>query len=253
MDFLYIISGAIVGFIVGLTGVGGGSLMTPLLVLGFNIPPSIAVGTDLLYAAITKSSGIFTHHRLKNIQWSIVKQLCLGSIPGSITCIVAIKYFNITTETFDSIISITLGFMLILTSAVIVFKDTLAQLFKQRTHYHPKQAAIIVIGAILGVLVTLSSVGAGAIGGALLLLLYPTLKTRSIVGTDIAHAVPLTAIAGLGHLQLGHVDFNLLLSLLIGSIPAIYLGTKVGEKLPEKFLKYLVATILLLIGVKFAI
>ncbi len=254
MDLFYIIAGASVGFIIGLTGVGGGSLMTPLLVLGFNVQPAIAVGTDLLYAAITKSSGVWTHQRLKNINWGIVKNLSLGSIPGSISCILAIQYLNLSGDIFEHIISVTLGFMLILTSFVIIFKDTINKRFKRSASTEdPSPAIIISLGIILGVLVTLSSVGAGAIGSAILLLLYPSLKTRSIIGTDIAHAVPLTAIAGLGHFQLGHIDFTLLLSLLIGSVPAIYFGTMAGEKVPEKILKYIVASILLLIGLKFSI
>jgi len=253
LDLFYIIAGASVGFIIGLTGVGGGSLMTPLLVLGFNVQPAIAVGTDLLYAAITKSSGVWTHQKLKNINWSIVKNLSLGSIPGSIICIFAIQYLNLTGDIFEHIISVTLGFMLILTSVVIIFKETISKRFKRTDTTEPSPAIIVVLGVVLGVLVTLSSVGAGAIGSAILFLLYPSLKTRTIIGTDIAHAVPLTAIAGLGHFQLGHIDFTLLLSLLIGSVPAIYFGTMMGEKLPEKTLKYIVASILLLIGLKFTI
>jgi len=253
MDLLYILAGAVVGFIIGLTGVGGGSLMTPLLVLGFNVQPAVAVGTDLLYAAITKASGVWSHQKLKNINWQIVKNLSLGSITGSIICIYLIKRFEISGEIFEHLISITLGFMLILTSVVILFKDTISHRFKKPADYNPSPLAIISLGFILGVLVTLSSVGAGAIGGAILLLLYPTLRTRTIVGTDIAHAVPLTAVAGLGHLQLGHIDLSLLVSLIIGSLPAIYFGTIVGEKIPEKTLKYMVASILLVIGIKFAI
>ena len=253
LDFLYILAGAVVGFIIGLTGFGGGSLMTPLLVLGFNVQPAVAVGTDLLYAAITKASGVWTHQKLKNIDWAIVKNLSLGSIPGSIICIYIIKKFEISGNAFEQLISVTLGIMLILTSVVILFKETISNHFKKPADYNPSSLTIVSLGVILGILVTLSSVGAGAIGGAILLLLYPTLRTRTIVGTDIAHAVPLTAVAGLGHFQLGHIDFNLLLSLIVGSLPAIYLGTMVGEKLPEKTLKYIVASILLIIGIKFSI
>lgn len=226
--------------------------MTPLLVLGFNIQPAIAVGTDLMYAAITKASGVWSHQKRKTIDWVIVRNLALGSIPGSISCVLVIQYFEISDEFFGRIISVTLGFMLILTSFVIIFKDTFKSRFKSQTNYKPSDILIICIGGILGVLVTLSSVGAGAIGSALLLILYPNLKTRMVVGTDIAHAVPLTAIAGLGHYGLGHVDFSLLFSLLIGSIPAIYLGTLIGERLPEKVLKYIVASILLAVGLKFS-
>jgi uncharacterized membrane protein YfcA len=252
LDYFYILAGACVGFVIGLTGVGGGSLMTPLLVLGFNVQPAIAVGTDLLYAAITKASGVWSHQRLKNIEWSIVKNLCIGSIPGSILCVLAIQQLSISEALFEQIISVTLGFMLVLTSIVIVFKDQFSALLTTQVNIKPTKTVIVSIGAILGVLVTLSSVGAGAIGSAMLIILYPTLKTRRIVGTDIAHAVPLTAIAGLGHYQLGNIDISLLLSLITGSVPAIYFGTKVGQHLPEKVLKYIVATVLLLIGLKFS-
>ena len=253
MDFTYILAGATVGFIVGLTGVGGGSLMTPILVLGFHIQPTIAVGTDLLYAAITKTGGMWTHHRLNNINWKIVKGLSLGSIPGSISTIVLVQYFSISGHDFEKIISLTLGVMLIFTALVIIFKKQINLLTQSKDRAEPKQTTLILLGLTLGVLVTISSVGAGAIGGALLLLLYPNLKARTIIGTDIAHAVPLTAVAGLGHLQLGHIDFQLLLSLIIGSLPAIYLGAIIGEKIHEDLLKTLVALILLVIGLKFII
>ena len=175
MDTYYIIAGASVGFVIGLTGVGGGSLMTPLLVLGFNVPPAIAVGTDLLYASITKVSGVWSHHRLKNIQWSIVKNLSLGSIPGSILCVFLIRYYELSEAYFEDIISMTLGFMLILTSIVIDFKEQISSILGAKIQREPGQLLIITLGFILGVLVTLSSVGAGAIGSAILLILYATL------------------------------------------------------------------------------
>lgn len=253
LELYYILAGASVGFIVGLTGVGGGSLMTPLLVLGFNVQPAIAVGTDLLYAAITKAGGVYSHHKIRNINWGITKELCIGSIPGSILCVLAINYFNLSGEIFEKLITVTLGIMLIVTSIVILYKDKLIKNLNKFRTGEPSTTVITGLGFCLGILVTISSVGAGAIGTALLLILYPSLSSRKIVGTDIAHAVPLTAIAGIGHLQLGHIDFNLLTSLIIGSLPAIYLGTLVGEKLPEKLLKYFIATALLLIGIKFSI
>lgn len=227
--------------------------MTPLLVLGFGIQPAIAVGTDLLYAAITKINGVWSHQKFNNIDWSIVKNLSMGSIPGSIVCIIGIQVFDMTGESFEKIVSITLSLMLILTSFVILFKSKLNYFLNKPIDYIPNKMTIIFLGVVLGILVTLSSVGAGAIGSALLLLLYPSLKARTIVGTDIAHAVPLTAIAGLGHFQLGHIDFNLLFSLITGSLPAIYIGTLVGEKIPEKVLKYGIACILFLIGIKFSL
>lgn len=250
MDIYYIFAGASVGFVIGITGVGGGSLMTPLLVLGFQVQPAIAVGTDLLYAAITKAGGVYSHQKFKNIDWTIAKNLCLGSIPASIVSVFVIQALNISDDVFAQIISLVLGIMLVCTSIVIIFKQ---RLIKLKSTKKPKPRNIIILGACLGVLVTISSVGAGAIGSAILLILYPKMLSNKVVGTDIAHAVPLTAIAGLGHLHLGNIDFNLLTSLIIGSLPAVYLGTKVGKVIPDKMLKYIIATILMLMGLRFAI
>ena len=250
MDIYYIFAGASVGFVIGITGVGGGSLMTPLLVLGFQVQPAIAVGTDLLYAAITKAGGVYSHHKFKNIDWTIAKNLCLGSIPASIVSVFVIQALNISDDVFAQIISLVLGIMLVCTSIVIIFKQ---RLIKLKSTKKPKPRNIIILGACLGVLVTISSVGAGAIGSAILLILYPKMLSNKVVGTDIAHAVPLTAIAGLGHLHLGNIDFNLLTSLIIGSLPAVYLGSKVGKVIPDKMLKNIIATILMLMGLRFAI
>lgn len=253
MDPFFIIAGATVGFIVGLTGVGGGSLMTPLLVMGFGIQPAIAVGTDLLYASITKASGVWTHHRRGNIDWSVVLRMASGSIPCSLLTVALLSQLQTDPKHFDEIISITLGVMLIITSVVVLSRHRLSHIGEHPSIQAHQKTITVLSGALLGILVTLSSVGAGAIGTAILFIVYPTLFTRRIVGSDLAHAVPLTAIAGLGHMQLGHVDFNLLISLLIGSLPGIYVGTHVGEHMPEKILRPLVATILLGIGIKFAI
>jgi len=250
LDIYYIFAGASVGFVIGITGVGGGSLMTPLLVLGFQVQPAIAVGTDLLYAAITKAGGVYSHHKFKNIDWTIAKNLCLGSIPASIVSVFAIQALNISDDVFAQIISLVLGVMLVCTSIVIIFKQ---RLIKFKSTQKPKPRNIIILGACLGVLVTISSVGAGAIGSAILLILYPNMLSNKVVGTDIAHAVPLTAIAGLGHLHLGNIDFNLLTSLIIGSLPAVYLGSKVGKVIPDKMLKNIIATILMIMGLRFAI
>ena len=250
MDIYYIFAGASVGFVIGITGVGGGSLMTPLLVLGFQVQPAIAVGTDLLYAAITKAGGVYSHQKFKNIDWTIAKNLCLGSIPASIVSVFVIQALNISDDVFAQIISLVLGIMLVCTSIVIIFKQ---RLIKLKSTKKPKPRNIIILGACLGVLVTISSVGAGAIGSAILLILYPKMLSNKVVGTDIAHAVPLTAIAGLGHLHLGNIDFNLLTSLIIGSLPAVYLGSKVGKVIPDKMLKNIIATILMIMGLRFAI
>ena len=250
MDIYYIFAGATVGFIIGITGVGGGSLMTPLLVLGFHVQPAIAVGTDLLYAAITKAGGVYSHQKNKSIDWDIAKNLCLGSIPASIFSVLAIQIFNISDEVFEDLIAIILGIMLVCTSLVIIFKK---YIIKFKSDKQPETRNIIILGACLGILVTISSVGAGAIGSAILLILFPKMSSKQVVGTDIAHAVPLTAIAGLGHFHLGHIDFSLLTSLIIGSLPAVYIGTAVGKNIPDQILKYIIATILMLMGLRFAI
>ena len=260
MDFAYTIAGLIVGFIVGLTGVGGGSLMTPILMLVFNISPAVAVGTDLLYACITKSGGIFVYHARRTIEWKVVGLLSLGSIPATLISIMALKHLGTSGINYDELITTTLSIALILTSLVLIFKNQLRfadpekqsaslQLLHRRFH----KPATVIAGIIIGVLVSLSSVGAGALGAAFLFFLYPNLRTANIVGTDLAHAVPLTAIAGLGHMHLGTVDFLLLISLLSGSLPGIYLGSHAGLKLPDKVLRPLLASMLLLIGLRMAI
>ena len=258
MDFLlYAISGAFVGLIVGLTGIGGGSLMTPLLLL-FGIPPHIAVGTDLLYAAITKASGVVSHHKRKTIKWSITLTMALGSIPAAVITGLILSHFFLDYQEYTGVITTSLGVMLVLTATLLIFRKRL-QVFANRQAdlsgkgwlQSNKTALTFLMGIILGALVTLSSVGAGAIGTAILLVLYPKLKSMNIVGTDLAHAVPLTLIGGLVHLSLGNVDYNLLLALLVGSIPAIHLGTKLGTKIPENILRQALALLLLLLGTKY--
>lgn len=258
MELFHIAAGALVGLVIGLTGVGGGSLMTPILVLGFGISPAVAVGTDLLYAALTKCSGIYFHHKNKTVDWKIVFLLGSGSIPCSIITILALEQLKAAGTNFDNIMMLTLSIMLILTSFIIIIKSRLIS-FISANHgdsflvnfvRNNRPMITVFCGCILGCVVTLSSVGAGAIGSAFLFLLYPRKTSVGIVGTDIAHAVPLTAIAGLGHLHFGSVDFNLLAGLLIGGIPAIYLGSIIGKNLPDKVLRPLIALLLLLMGIK---
>jgi uncharacterized membrane protein YfcA len=257
-DFIkYILAGAGVGFAVGLTGVGGGSLMTPLLIL-FNFPPHIAIGTDLMYAAGTKASGVITHAKQATVNWQIVLRLSAGSIPASLITVYLLKNIFGDPESYQHILLSTLGYMLIATAIVIIFKPILSKSHKvsddEYSFLKKHQGNItIFFGIILGVCVTLTSVGAGAFGAAVLMLLYPRLSPVTIIGTDIAHAVPLTLIAGLGHMQLGNVDFVLLSSLLIGSIPAIHFGSKLSKKLPSHILQPILATILMVIGIKYAL
>ena len=256
MDFLlHILAGASVGFAIGVTGVGGGSLMTPLLLV-FGYPAPVAIGTDLLYAAITKANGAYAHHRRGNVDWKIVILLASGSIPVS----VYLHVFFLDTSfqnspQFEELLTKSLGMMLIITSIILIFKDYIRKksieevpgFFMIPLHRH-RSAITWTMGLLLGVCVTLSSVGAGAFGAAILLTIYSQTSVVKIIGTDIAHAVPLTFIAGLGYLFSGFVDNLLLISLLIGSLPAIHLGSKVSMHVPDKVLQHILAIILFSLG-----
>jgi uncharacterized membrane protein YfcA len=248
------ISGFVVGVLVGLTGVGGGSLMTPLLVLGFGIRPISAVGTDLLYAAITKSGGSWVHHRHGNIDWQITSRLALGSVPAAGLTLLLLSQLGANNGPVSGLITAALGIALLLTAASLIFRQRLLNLARRRdanADYQKRTPVLTVLfGAIVGVLVTITSVGAGALGVAALSFLYPQMETRRIVGSDIAHAVPLTLIAGLGHWWLGSVDWHLLLNLLLGSLPGIVLGAHLVAKVPERALRGLLASVLLLVGGK---
>ncbi|WP_025869612.1 sulfite exporter TauE/SafE family protein [Methylobacillus glycogenes] len=264
MDIGYILSGFAVGFLVGITGVGGGSLMTPLLVFLFGFKPMVAVGTDLLFAAITKTGGVWVHHGThKSVDWKVVALMATGSLPVSIATIYVIKHLIAVGKDTTGLITYALGIALILTACALLIRSFLLR--KQvaaveddvisigRFNGNTQIAATVMVGAVLGALVTLSSVGAGALGTIAILLLYPRMSTLKVVGTDLAHAIPLTAVAGIGHWTLGHIDFTLLGSLLIGSLPGIWIGSHVSAKIPEKVLRPILALILLLIGFKFVL
>lgn len=252
MEFGYILSGFVVGLLVGLTGVGGGSLMTPILVLFFNINPLFAVGTDLLYASITKSVGIFAHGKLGNIDWRIVKLLAVGSIPASIFTTFYLKGLNVASPEDVNAIKFWLGIALLLTSVSVLFRHELIRFSKDYGWIKPSWTAplTVLLGLILGFLVTLTSVGAGALGVTALFMIYPRSPITRIVGTDIAHAVPLTLVAGLGHVSLGTVDYRLLGILLVGSIPGIWIGSHLSSKIAEHWLRLALALILIFVGIK---
>ncbi len=256
MDWLYTLSGFIVGFVVGVTGVGGGSLMTPVLVLMFGIAPATAVGTDLLYASLTKMGGSWVHGRRGTVDWKVVKLLAMGSLPAALLSMALLHYLALDEKHLKTLITSVLSVALLLTAAALLFKPYLIKLGRRpdgvmfELHAHHLTGATIFTGAILGVLVTISSVGAGALGVVVLLFLYPRAPMAKIVGTDIAHAVPLTLIAGLGHAALGTVNYGLLGSLLLGSLPGIYLGSHLGIKIPDQVLRPILATMLIIIGIK---
>ncbi|MDZ3990783.1 sulfite exporter TauE/SafE family protein [Pseudomonas sp. Teo4] len=256
-SFGFTIAGLVVGFIVGMTGVGGGSLMTPIL-LWFGINPATAVGTDLLYAAITKASGVWVHGRNKNIDWKIAGLLSLGSVPAAALTLWFLSTLHTDTSALNAVIKQGLAVVLILTALAIMFKSRL-QAFASRhagDHYHLSDRTLniltVITGVVLGVMVTLTSIGAGALGTVALFLLYPFLVTRRLVGTEIAHAVPLTLVAGLGHASMGNMDWSLLGYLLLGSLPGIYLGSHLTGRISDRVLRPCLAAMLLLIGYKLA-
>jgi len=254
MNFYYIFAGFFVGLLVGLTGVGGGSLMTPILLIFFNVKAAVAVGTDLLYASITKTAGIFAHGKLGNIDWHIVRLLAYGSVPASIITTLYLRGLDVTSDSAVAEIKFWLGIALLLTSLSVLFRQQLTKLSKTGHWVSPNYtpALTVILGIILGFLVTLTSVGAGALGVTALLILYPKAPITRIVGTDVAHAVPLTLVAGLGHVSLGTVDYPLLGTLLIGSIPGIWIGSHLSSKVAEHWVRTVLALILVYVGQKLA-
>ena len=250
---LYSVAGVFVGMLVGLTGVGGGSLMTPLLVLAFGFHPATAVGTDLLYAAATKSVGTVVHGWRGTVDWKVVRRLATGSVPTTIATLLWLSNAAERSKDSGHTITVVLGVALVLTAVAILFRqrivDRLAPAFG--TVNEGRIAGLtILLGAILGVLVSLTSVGAGALGMTALLVLYPRLPISRLVGSDIAHAVPLTLIAGIGHWAMGSVDFNLLASLLVGSVPGIVIGSLIATRVSDRVLTPILATVLAIVGVK---
>ena len=247
----YSVAGFAVGLLVGLTGVGGGSLMTPLLILLFGFRPSVAVGTDLLFAAATKSVGTAAHGMSHTVDWRITRNLALGSIPATLATLLALHQFGAPTRATEHLMSVALGIALLFTAAVTLARARIVEYAARKLRpMPPKRVAVLTVltGITIGVVVSLSSVGAGAIGVTALILLYPGLPLARIVGSDIAHAVPLTLIAGMGHWYLGGVDPGLLISLLLGSLPGIVLGTALATRVPEIVLRPVLAAALLLVG-----
>ena len=251
IDPLYVASGFGVGLLVGMTGVGGGSLMTPLLILLFGIHPSTAVGTDLLYAAFTKTGGSLVHGLARSIHWRAVGRLACGSIPAAIATLTLIWYFDFNAATQRSLVNLVLCFALLLTATSLIFRKSILDRYRARMERVDDRTiaiATVLTGTALGVLVSISSVGAGAVGVTALLLLYPRLPMATIVGSDIAHAVPLTLVAGAGHWMLGSVDWQLMGVLLLGSLPGIVLGSYGAVRVPQAVVRVALAMILLVVA-----
>ncbi len=255
IDPLYALSGFLVGSLVGMTGVGGGSLMTPILILLFGIHPATAVGTDLLYAAATKTGGSLVHGYARSIDWRVVRRMASGSIPATVVTLAVLSQFNLNGDAARALITLVLSVALFATALVLIFGGSLVAAYRaQVRELDARRTAIVtvLVGGLLGVLVSISSVGAGAIGVVALVMLYPHMPVAKIVGSDIAHAVPLTLIAGLGHWLMGSVDWHIIASLLIGSLPGIFLGSLFAVRVPERALQLVLAVTLLVVATRIA-
>lgn len=253
IDPIYALSGFVVGILVGLTGVGGGSLMTPILIAVFGLHPVSAVGTDLLFAAATKGVGATVHGFARNIEWKIVGRLASGSVPATILTLFVLREVGAGGRGMARTIVTVLGIILLVTATALFMKDPLVRAALRRAPERGRGAPpwnTIAIGAVVGALVSLTSVSAGALGTTALLFLYPKLPMSKIVGSDIAHAVPLTLLAGLGHWWLGVILPSVLGSLLIGSIPGVVIGSFATRVVPERALRYVLAVVLAIAGAK---
>jgi uncharacterized membrane protein YfcA len=250
---IYSVSGFAVGVLVGMTGMGGGSLMTPLLVLLFGIHPATAVGTDLLYACVTKVGGTIFHGFARTVDWRVVGRLAAGSVPATIVTLVVLSRIGINSGQAHSLITYVLAGALFASALALIFRQQILAFYSTRLGEPDARRTVVltvIVGAVLGVLVSISSVGAGALGVTALILLYPRYPLATIVGSDIAHAVPLTLIAGIGHAMLGSVNLGLLGSLLIGSIPGILVGSLLAGRVPDRILRFVLAATLILVGIR---
>jgi uncharacterized membrane protein YfcA len=248
------LAGLVVGLAVGATGVGGGSLMTPILILFYGISPKLAVGTDLLYACLSKSFGVTLYRKHGSVDWSIVGWQALGSVPASLATLLWLHHLG-DSSGLDHLIKLTLSIAIVVTASFTLFQDAIASRLRPAPRPdgsglspHLRRALTVAAGALIGCVVTISSVGAGVIGMMLLLLLYPRHAPVKLVGSDLAHAVLITAIAGLGHAKLGSVNYPLLGWLLLGALPGILVGSRIGFRLDGLTLKRAVACLLLLVG-----
>ncbi len=256
IDPHYVVAGFLVGGLVGVTGVGGGSLMTPILIVLFGVSPATAVGTDLLFAAATKTVGSIVHGFNHTIEWRVVRRLAAGSMPATGLALLLLSWLHISAGGAGHLITAVLSVALLLTAVVLIARNRVSALYVQQFGDLSDRTIgrlTIVMGAVLGILVTLSSVGAGAIGVTALVLLYPRVSAARIVGSDIAHAVPLTLIAGLGHGAMGSVDLMTLGSLLAGSFPGILVGSLISARVPDTALRYVLAAVLIVVGGKLAL
>ena len=256
MNWLNALAGFCVGTMVGVTGVGGGSLMTPILVLLFGVAPVSAVGTDLWFAGLTKMVGGTLHHHKGSVDWEVLRRLWTGSLPASVATLIWMHNTGIG-QAKPRVLLIALGIVMLMTSVSMVFMTKTHSFAKVLRTKAPQRframqpAATMLAGALLGVMVTLTSVSAGALGTVMLLYIYPfRMKAARLVGTDIVHAIPLTIVAGIGHMLMGNVNFGLLGNLLLGSIPGIAIGSLLAGKVRDKYLRGAIAVVLMAVGAR---
>lgn len=253
MDFHLTVVGLLVGFLVGLTGVGGAALLTPILIF-MGIQPTVAVGTDLVYNAITKVFGTWQHWRQKTVHFSIVLYLAIGSIPSAIAAVHAMNWVHLHVTGADQLLKKILGFALILIPLAMLVKNLLDRRQSQLNRWQQmsvvqKRTVLIVIGAVLGFLVGLTSIGSGSLF-AIALMHFFALSGKEVVGTDIAHAFFLTSAAGLAHMGFGTVDFSTVIQLLLGSIPGVLGGSMLSCRVPTVFLRCVISVIIIISGIK---
>ena len=255
IDLYYSLAGALTGFVVGLTGVGGGALMTPILLIIFDVSVITAVATDLWFAAITKIATLGIHHNKRQIDWKVARLLWMGSIPFSFLIVIAVVSGSVSK--ISGFLPKAIGVLVLITALGLVISSkikTEKPLFKFNNIPNFKKIqplATILAGAVLGIIVSLTSVGAGVFGTLILIYLYSyRMSSHKVVATDIAHAIPLALVAGTGYLISGKVNLSLLTSLLIGSIPTAILGAVVAHKISDRLLKLTLSIVLFVVGLK---
>jgi uncharacterized membrane protein YfcA len=255
IDPAYAVAGALTGFVVGLTGVGGGALMTPILLIFFGVAPTTAIATDLWFAAITKFVGARVHQTNGNVDWQVAKRLWMGSLPMALLIVVIVSLGTQVTKV--DWLTKGIGLVVLVTALGLLVSPKLVAYARERRIGQPERfkaiqpALTVVSGSVLGLCVALTSVGAGALGTVMLLYLYPLRMTpHRLVATDIVHAIPLAVVAGLGYLFAGMVDWSMLFSLLVGSIPTVILGSMLAGKISGRWVQVALALVLVVAGVR---
>src|SRR5579864_6527152 len=257
MNFSFTMLGFVVAALVAMTGVGGGSLMAPILILGMHVAPVVAVGTDLLYTAVTRAGALWIYARQGQVQWRLAGRMLAGSLPAAAVALGGLWLLGRGPRDFDTAANVALSIALTASAGVILFREQLRGLIARNTSDSPdgsvRRFMPIAAGIVIGALVSLSSVCAGALGVTVLLLLFPSIKTRDLVGTDLAHGVVLALATGLGHMLVARADFAMLGQLLLGTLPRIYVGTQMAGLLPEMALRRAIAVVLLVVAVKLVV